>query len=608
MIDFPRLDHKRAAELVALAPEKQGDLDRRRKFRQGDHFQEGAAWTGMRAAPDDPNAKDVTERLRRLFTSSNKIAEIVRRHRDAAVGTSPNWTLTPSERGGRLRRFISASLSKVRRALKAAAATISGATGAGGADQPAQTPPADEVVERVALVDAALVEWWDKRQAHEKFKKAIDRYLYCGRGSLRFFIPPALVNPDGSLKSNKPRTLEEALDLIHIAAPEPDRCRLVTDEETQARAGIFIVEADTERDKMAELTYLLPDGRTVVRVVRPGDEARLPGPVGVTDAPAPEAVPPGRQIVVDLGGRLTMFEIETDEPLVSEQIIQHNQLLNLAMTHCGHNVLEAGFSELFLFNVQMPTKEVADPNSPTGKREVEETTIQRGYGAFNRFVGVRSKRADGNGYEYATPSAEWKEPSPIATFADTKRLAYTNILEEAQQLHALLAGDAAPSGESRIQALADFVVSLKGTKTQADAMGLWMLETALRLAAWLMGDASQFDDLVLSFDTKIDTGRLTPAERTALLSEVERRLRSRQSAMILLGIDDPDAELRQIEQESQRLNPMDATQAERARFLLERDRRAAAADGAGGDDGIGARLDALAQGGAGQGDDTRPAA
>lgn len=556
-------------------------VERRRRFFKGDHWQGGTAWTGMRPAPNDENSREVYNRLRRLFVSKNIVAEVVRRHRGAVVGTSPGWTITPTERRGPLRRIFDASLQKVQRLLRSLAP----------AAPPAEQQPAPDserkatdpnLVGRLAEIDAALVHWWNDKGAHRKIKQTVDKMLYARRGALRLFIPPAEIDENGQLR-RPPKTLEAALGLIHISAPQVEQCRVHTEEESQRRVGVYVVD-ETKR-KVAELTYLDALGRTVVRVVRPDDPK--PEAADEGDRQEGDQARPGAGVVLDLGGRLTMHEIERDELFVSEQVIQNNQLVNLALTMGAHNVLDAGFSELFLFNVQMPTKEVPDPDAPGGVREEEETTLPRGFGVVNRLIGSPVKRPDGTGYDLANGSAQWKEPSSVQTFADTKRLGYVNILEEVQQLHALLSGDAAPSGESRVQALADFVVSLKDTKEQADALGLWLIETALALAACLLGDPQQFADLVLSFDTKIDTGKLTADERRALLNEVEKRLRSRQSAMILLGIDDPDAELRQIELEEQRLNPAGAVSVERQRVLLARDKRAAETD----DEDIGRRLD-----------------
>lgn len=569
---------------------------RRRRFYEGDHWQAGEAWTGLRPAKDD-NSREIYIRLRRLFTSKNVVKEIVRRHRGAVLGTSPNWTLTPTEARGRLRRFLDASLRRVRRALKIAEPEPEPEPQPQPQNQPPPARTDEQRVERLAEIDAALVAWWDGRSAHDKLRQAVTKLLYAGRGSLRLFVPPGRIDPQTGQPKRPVRTLEDALDLIHVMSPDVEQCRVHTDPETQDQVGVYVVtEGDNPR---AELTYLDESRRTVVRVVRKGEQAAVP-PAATSAATseslvAGEGAARGSEMVKELGGRLTIREVEVDEPLVSEQVIQNNQLINLAMTMCGHGVLDTGFSELFLIDLQMPTEEVADANSPTGKREVPKKTLDRGVNVIHDLKSVPQKRPDG-GYDMGGGSVTWREPSKVEMFADAKRLAYENILEEAQQLHALLSSDAAPSGESRIQALADFIISLKDTKERADDLGRWLLSTALAVAANLLGKPTMFDDLVVSFDCKIDTGKLTPSERTALLEEVAKRLRSRQSAMILLGIDDPDAELRQIEREQQQgLSPAERVNVERQQFLLERDRRA---DQPGGAAGVGARIEEAARGAA----------
>jgi len=81
-------------------------------------------------------------------------------------------------------------------------------------------------------------------------------------------------------------------------------------------------------------------------------------------------------------------------------------------------------------------------------------------------------------------------------------------------------------------------------------MGQDMLETAMGYIANLTGKAEVFKGLRAVFVSRIYVGRLTAEERAQVIAEVAARLRSRASAMILLGVDDPEAMEAEIEQEA----------------------------------------------------------
>jgi hypothetical protein len=168
----------------------------------------------------------------------------------------------------------------------------------------------------------------------------------------------------------------------------------------------------------------------------------------------------------------------------------------------------------------------------------------------------------------------YKEPSPITTFSDGKLLGYRNCLEEMHQVHALISGDATPSGESRITALADFAIFSLDFKEETDACGEWLAETVLYWASVLMNKPGRFNSLRASFDSKIDLGRLSAEERKQLLDEVEKKVLSRESYMMIVGRSDPATEFAKIKEEDGALNQEASLKIERARLALEQDRRA----------------------------------
>jgi len=67
------------------------DYDVNRRYYNGDHWQNGAGWSGPMPSKLDPTYAIVLSQVRKAFRSTNKIKEVVRRHTLAVVGKEPAW-------------------------------------------------------------------------------------------------------------------------------------------------------------------------------------------------------------------------------------------------------------------------------------------------------------------------------------------------------------------------------------------------------------------------------------------------------------------------------------------------------------------------------------
>jgi hypothetical protein len=123
------------------------------------------------------------------------------------------------------------------------------------------------------------------------------------------------------------------------------------------------------------------------------------------------------------------------------------------------------------------------------------------------------------------------------------------MLEETQHLHAIIAGDAAASGESRRQARADFVGSLADTTTQIERAGRWLLETLLAMASAFANQPGRYESLRATLDCQIDAGPMTADDQQAIRDNNEAGLLSDETAMTMLGIEDVAAERQRIASE-----------------------------------------------------------
>lgn len=487
-MDFSKIETTKKA--IDFIPDRQAQwLTESRKFYQGDHWQKGAAWIGPQLDPGHSQHLSLMAEVRRAFVSKNSVKEVVDRHVGGVVGREPAWQFTPA------------------RPL--------------GIDEQAT---ADELT-LIATGEAALRDWWDQRGVHEKINQAVTTMLYGRRAVLRLFVPAAslvetktgLVIPRG--------TLPESLGRIYLQVIEPDQATVYTDPDTQQQVGIFVYEKN--KQTFAELTYLDPTGQTVIRIIGPdkGDTA---------------------QIGLPLYGRLPMYELDRDR-FVTDPILQNQKLINLALTMMQRNVVLGGFLERVFLNAQLPGRVEIDDE--TGAETFIPEPHYVGAGATSFIGGMEIPNADGT-YSLTTPQALRFDPVPVATFTDTKDTAHANILEEADQLHSLISGDATASGESRRQAMTDYEQSLNLTKSKADRALRWVLGTALQMAATFSSRPDQFVSIRPVADCKLFLGPRSSEDRKVDMEQVDKRIISKQTARQRDGVEDTDAEAQQVTSEA----------------------------------------------------------
>lgn len=473
-----------------------------RRLYAGDHWLDGGGWTGPRPSLGDTEAQQVLVEIRRAFVSKNAVREVVQRHVGAVIGREPVW------------RFA------LRRPLG-----IVEEIQADGTTKKVDEIPTNEERALIDEAEAVLTQWWDARGAHSLVQNVTATLLLAKRGVLRLFVPPGLLN-DGRVPLG---TLSESMERIFLHTPDPTQAAVVTDADTQQQAGVYIYATD-DQEEYAELVALDESGRTRIRIL-------------ASDGDAVEAEP------LVLGGRLTMYELARNA-LITPQVCQQQYLLNMACTMMGRNVVLAGFLERILLNVQLPGTYEGEG---TAKRFVPDP-FRVGAGTTNVLMGATYTDEQGV-TRMATPSVVYRDPISVQTFVETKQDAYTAILEETNQLHALISGDAAASGESRKQARADFETSLLDTQAQLNRAGRWLLETLLAMASAFAGTPGRFDSLRAVFECRIDTGPMSSDEQREVRENVMAGLLSEETGMARIGVDDVDAERERITAEREARQP-----------------------------------------------------
>jgi hypothetical protein len=476
------------------------DTNINRALYDGDHWLGGDGWTGPRPQAGEPGSESVIAKIARAFVSKNVIREVCDRHAAGVIGREPAWKLSVRRPLGQVEQVQD-----------------------DGTIEMVDEAPTEQEQAMIDEAEAALTEVWDERGMLAVLQDALTWMLLAKRGIVRLYVPPGLLQngrvPQGDLA--------ESLKRIYVHAPSPEAAAVYTDPNTQLKAGLYSYTDPETKAERAEIVALDDQGRTIIRVLGTDED----------QASAP----------LDLGGQLTMAQMERSA-LITPQVRQQQALLNLALTMLGRNVEVGGFIARILFNAQLPG---AFETIEGVERFVPEP-IQWGAGVTNNFMGAEIRDEHGRLVGQATPSYVREQPVEPATFLSTKDAMYRSILEEVQQLHAQISGDAAASGESRKQARADFEQSLSDAETQLNKLGRWLIETTLAMATAFSGQPGRFAELRAVFECRIDTGPLS-TEELRLNKELsgDQPLFSQETAMARSGIDDVDAELERIAAETQ---------------------------------------------------------
>lgn len=511
------IGHKEAVGLVADAtPESYED---NREFYDGDHWQEGDGWIGPRLQEGTAGATTALDEILKVFTSRNVVKEVVDRHRLAAGGKETRWHFTPVEEREDL---DSIEEEGERERLQ---------------------EQYDQEDAKIAELESQVTKWWDRQQIPKILGNAVVNLLLGERAPLRLYIPQGLMEEttgeDGEPSGEwivPSGDFAETLNRIHVDAPDPSSAMLYEDPDTKAEAGIFLEEVGDTGDVVAHISLLDPeadtDPETILRVLQKGETAEG-----------------AEEFRVDLGGRLPIAEMRR-HPFVTDQVRQQQRSLNLAYTMIPRNVITSGFLERIFLNTQLPGHfEQADD----GTEKFVPDPFYVGPGTTNVLKGEEIVDAEGKA-RIATPDVKFREPTDPTPSEKAGRAHYQAILEEVDQVHILIAGDATASGVSREQARADFEASLRETMKELEAAVRWLLETTIVMTETLASGASPLgSDILEKYRAVaapiIDLGPIDPESRKAAMEEVDAGLRSREGAMETIGVEDVDAELARIERQ-----------------------------------------------------------
>jgi hypothetical protein len=451
------------------------------EFLKGNHWQKGKGWTGPVPSLQYADLRTrVLGEIEKKFVSQNAVREATWRVVNAILGRDVTWKVVPD-------RVV---------------------------DE--ENPITEDEQAIINEAEGVLTPWWDDHKVLTMMQNSAADGLNTERGLARTYVPSGMLDYDeetGEITLPDVSTMSEAMQYVHVMRIEdPTQAAVIVDEDTKREVGVYVYMKDGYQ--CAEITYLDENGDTVIRVLR--------NPVRQRRARETE-LPTLEEIRLPLNGHLTINQL--DMPLLISQQVRENQMqLNKSHTLVSHNVDLAGFMRQVMLNAQRP----------------KDDEINTGPGFIEFYTGI-TYQDEQDRTQVATPSVAWQNPVDINTFLQAKASAYEAILHETNQLHAILTGESQPSAESRRQALADFITSILTPKSRIDRHGAWLLETALRTGAWILGDPGRYDGFRIEFATKIYVGPLSADDLDAIIKRLDAKLLSIEDAMVETGVDDPIA-------------------------------------------------------------------
>lgn len=550
-LDPVRFTIDKAEAAVALPVSYLEELKINRQLYYGNHWLDGNGWKGPWPMPATDATKDEEQALADLyleiirgFTPRNVIAEVDERHANGVVGIEPRWSWTPDGIKVRTpRQLRRPNVAQLPPATPKPTATDPNPTPAPAPKPPAATDSAaaDALTARCDTLNSQVTKWWDDSNCHDVFQQYTRAMLYGRVVSLRVHIPASALESetvqleDGTKKATGRKILrvtdvDDAFRKIHVEVIDGDEGRVVRDRITMADIGVRLAKRNEQ--SIAHVTYLDENGKTIMAVV---DQSSGAGE-GQTLAAG---------VDFDLGGRLLMHT-SVREAFITEQVRQAQYALNYANSVIVRNNTTAGFQETILTNTKL---EGVTTTLPNGRKKFIPDPVFRGPTVLNVLQGHQIEDGQGN-TTMTTPGVHDRQPVDPTPTIKSKREHYRDILEECDQVHVLMDGDAIASGTSRIQARADHISSMMMTQSNVQRAGRWLIETVTAFAYALASSGRSGADAVaglrVSFQCLLDAGPLDASERAQNTTDVGAGTLSVETCIERNGINDVDEELERI--------------------------------------------------------------
>jgi hypothetical protein len=323
---------------------------------------------------------------------------------------------------------------------------------------------------------------------------------------------------EGNLRLWQPRRYEndpDPIKRIHLHSPKAGSVEVTRDDDG------FIDQVSYSYGKSQKEVQRLNESGELEIMVEGGDSDSEP-------------------LLIDTQSRWTVQQVRSPS-LLNPSIKQLQNSINHSLSMKLRNQELAGFRERVFLNCQAPGEWIDDPNTPGAQKFVPGIPLERGPGIDSYHFGVPTGDVSNPGY--ASASIHESEPISIESFRQSVEIDILLLYRQFKQGHLLAVGEGANlSGESRIQQRQAFELFLRGWKRRVESAIANVLNVVLKILG--------YENLEAVVELRITTGKLSPEERQAVITEFDKGLLSKATTMARLGsVNDVDAELALIEEE-----------------------------------------------------------
>lgn len=371
------------------------------------------------------------------------------------------------------------------------------------ADKPLEELSAQEK-KAIDREEKVLQAWWDYQKKigiesgrGKVIASAVTQMLVTGRGFLRLYTPKKMEGKEG-------------IERYILHCPEVGTVATKRDDDD------FLYYASYQAKSGLEIYELLDNGMT-----------RITDQQGTRE--------------VDMGGVLPIFEFR-GKALITRAIKQCQNSINKALTLKDINVDAAGLVSRVMLNAQMPGEWVVDVTQPSGTNFVpSDKPLVFGPNRVTYISGMPigdPKAPTG----YTSPQLLTEQPIDVGVFSSGLAISYEVFWLSIGLAHNLTAGDGSLSGRSRETVKGDFTVRLEGISEIIEASMCRVFESVQKFL-------TPQNSYKVVCELNLSTGKPLPEERNQAIGEMQAGVRSRTSAMMLIGVSDPDAETELIQRE-----------------------------------------------------------
>lgn len=466
-----------------------------------DFWQNSARYVGPKPAPGDGFTAGMTA-IKNSFAPISKLKECLARHVRGVIGREPQFEIVMQ-----------------------------------GDKEGKPSPLAVEA-------DTLQGEVWDERGEHTIAERFVRRLRATGKAYLRYDVPPGLLaqgidRATGEETSGiAASTWQDAYRMFYLELAPRGSAYIHTDPATMRQTAFYSYEEARPSDpkntrKCVQMSWLDDNRITKIKVVRDDNTSD--------------------EWDLDTGGRLLLVEAEMD-PLLTPDLLRLQDILSSITTMIKINADIAGFPEVTGVDISPPGEVIDDPDNP-GNKIIKAVAVESGPRTMKFFHSYQEMGENGPAMdEHNKPivrrgTLQYREPVSSEPLRDDAEMFERQIFRAMSQEHMVARRSSSVSAEALIAMRADYETSLLETKPHVEKALRNVFHARLCAAAYLAGDTkalNEFEAARVRVEANLDAGPLSPAERSDILTRYEKRLLSRETAMVLTGIEDVEAELDKI--------------------------------------------------------------